>query len=151
MPTIIANLTFLGVDLPVARLIQLVITVAVAAIICVCFRHSVSVLGTSALVVGTFLATPYAFVYDMPMLTNAVMAVVCEERRMHRRLPMFEGFILAWSLVLPTLMLETWRPGAVRSIPLILLFGLIVWRIVRARPDDAESRAAPSEGTISNR
>jgi Glycosyltransferase family 87 len=148
MPTIIANLTFLGVDLPVALGVQLVLAVVVAGITWVCFRRGVTNLGTSAVLVGTFLATPYAFVYDMPMVTNAILAVVREEWRMNRRLPMIEAFILAWSLVLPMLMLETWRPGAVRTIPLILLFGLIVWRMFAARGYVAETGTALPDGKV---
>ena len=148
MPTIIANLTFLGVGLPVARGIQLAAAVVVAVIIWICFRSGVTKLAVSALLVGTFLATPYAFVYDMPMVTNAILAVARDEGRMHRLLPMPEAFILVWSLVLPVLMVETWRPGAIRSIPLILLFGLIVWRLFRTRPDVARSGAAPLEETV---
>ena len=151
MPTIVANLTFLGVDLGAARGIQLAVAVGVAGIIWVCFRRGVTNLGTAALLVGTFLATPYAFVYDMPVVTNAILAVVYDEGRMHRPLPIHETFILVWSLILPVLMVETWRTGAIRSIPLILLFGLIVWHIVRARLGDAESRTAPPEETISVR
>jgi hypothetical protein len=148
MPTIIANLTFLGVDLPVARLIQLLVAVAVAGIIWACFRHGVTSLGIAALLVGTFLATPYAFVYDMPMVTNAVLVVLQDEWRMHRRLQMFEGVILVWSLVLPVLMVETWRPGAVRTIPLILLFGLIVWHFLKGRRDIASVGVTSSEEII---
>jgi alpha-1,2-mannosyltransferase len=151
MPTIIANLTFLGVDSPVARGIQLAVAVAVAGTIWTCFRRGVTDLGISAVLVGTFLATPYAFVYDMPMVTNAILAVVRHARQMHRRLPMLEAFILVWSLVLPLLMLETWRPGAIRSIPLILLFGLIVWRLMSVRVGGAEPTAAPPEETVSIR
>jgi Glycosyltransferase family 87 len=133
MPTIIANLTFLGVDLPVARLIQLAVTIAVAGIVWTCFRRGPTDLGISAALVGTFLATPYAFVYDMPMLTNAILAVAHYEGRTLRLLPMPEAFILVWALITPALLVETWRPGAIRSVPLILLFGLIVWRILRSR------------------
>lgn len=146
MPTITANLTFLGVDLPLARVIQLAAAVAVAGIIWACFRRGVTNLGTSVVLVGTFLATPYAFVYDMPMLTNAILAVVHDERRMHRPLPMPEAFILVWSLILPVLLVETWRPGAIRSIPLILLFGLIVWRMFGAWC--AETGAAPPKESV---
>ena len=60
MPTIVANLTFLGVAVTVARVIQLIAAVAVAGIIWLCFRGGVTNLGTSTLLVGTFLAAPYA-------------------------------------------------------------------------------------------
>jgi len=128
MPTIIANLTFLGLDLPVARLIQLAVTIAVAGVVWTCFRRGPTELGISAALVGTFLATPYAFVYDMPMVTNAVLAVAHSEGKIARLLPMPDTFILAWAIILPAFLVETWRPGAIRSVPLILLFGLIVWR-----------------------
>jgi hypothetical protein len=144
MPTIIANLTFLGVDLPVARVIQLAAAVAVAGVIWVCFRRGVTSLGTSVLLVGTFLGTPYAFVYDMPMVTNAILAVVHDQRRMRRLLPISEAFILVWSLILPVLLIETWRTGAIRSVPLILLFGLIVWRMFRVWRGLAKTGAARS-------
>jgi hypothetical protein len=149
MPTIIANLTFLGVGLPMARGIQLAAAVAVAGIIWICFRRGVTKLTVSALLVGTFLATPYAFVYDMPMVTNAVLAVVHDQRRMYHLLPMPEAVILVWSFFLPVLMVETWRTGAIRSIPLILLFGLIVWHLFRAPRDVARSGAGPLEETVS--
>jgi len=148
MPTIIANLTFLGVDLPVARVIQLAAAVAVAGVIWVCFRRGVTNLGTSALLVGTFLAAPYAFVYDMPMVTNAILAVVHGEGRMPRLLPMGEAFILVWSLILPVVMVETWRTGAIRSVPLILLFGLIVWRMFGAWRGLAKTGAAPPSESV---
>jgi len=145
MPTIIANLTFLGVDLSVARVIQLVVAVAVAGIIWVCFRRGVTNLGISALLVGTFLATPYAFVYDMPTVTNAILAVVNDEERMHRLLPIPEALILAVVLILPVLMVETWRPGAIRSVPLIMLFGLIVWRIFASMKPTLRERHRSSD------
>jgi hypothetical protein len=128
MPTIVANLTFLGVDLPVARVIQLAVAAAVAGIIWTCFRPGPTQMGISALLVGTFLATPYAFVYDMPMVTNAVLAVLRDRGQTNRALTIPELIVLALSLVLPVIMVLTWRPTMLRSIPLILLFGLIVWR-----------------------
>jgi hypothetical protein len=151
MPTIVANLTFLGLDLAVARRIQLAVAVAVAGIIWVCFRRGVTKLGDSALLVGTFLATPYAFVYDMPMVTNAILAVVHDEERVNRLLPVPDALILVWSLVLPVFLVETWRIGAIRSVPLILLFGLIIWRLLGARRRVAEGAAAPPSDEVSVR
>jgi hypothetical protein len=129
MPTVVGNLTSLGVDLPVARTIQLIVAVVVAGTIWACFRFGTTNLGMAALLVGTFLATPYAFFYDMPVLTNAVLATMQNNGRTHRPLPLLQTVILVLSLILPALMVETWRLAAFRIIPLILLFGLIVWRI----------------------
>jgi hypothetical protein len=148
MPTIIANLTFLGVDLTTVRFIQLAVAVVVAGIIWACFHRGVTNLGISALFVGTFLATPYAFVYDMPMVTNAVLAVINDDRKMRRSVPIPEALILALALLLPALMVETWRPGAIRSIPLILLFGLIVWRLTGIRRGVDKPGPARLEETV---
>ncbi len=88
--TIIGNLTLLGMNLSVARIIQACVSILVAIVIILCFRRGVTMLGTAAVLVGTFLATPYAFVYDMPMVTNAALAVVNGERRAGRPLTMPE-------------------------------------------------------------
>lgn len=137
MPTIIANLTFVGLDLPVARVIQIAVAIVVAGIIWACFHRGPTNLASSALLVGTFLATPYAFVYDMPMVTNAILAVIRDDKQRHRRMSMPEALILLSLLFLPVVMMETWRPRAARSIPLILMFGLILWRIFGNRLGNA--------------
>ena len=133
--TIIGNLTILGMNLTLARIIQTYIGVLVAIVIFLCFRRGVTKLGTAAVLVGTFLATPYAFVYDMPMVTNAALAVVNEQRRAGRPLTMPEIFFIATSLVVPAVITHTWRLSMLRSLPLILLFGLIVWRILGRHPN----------------
>ena len=79
------------------------------------------------------MATPYAIFYDMPMLTNAVLAVLRDEEQTKRLLTIPELIVLAATLILPVIMLETWRPAIFRSIPLILLFVLVVRRILRSR------------------
>jgi hypothetical protein len=132
-PTIIANLTFVGVDLALARVIQLFVAIVVAVTIWFCFRRGVTILTTAALVVGTFLATPYAFVYDMPMLTNAVLMVSRGREQTGRRLAIPELLILALALVVPALSAQTWRPAMFRSVPLVLLFGMIVCEIIKYR------------------
>lgn len=148
MPTIVANLAFLGVDLTLARVIQIAVALVVAGIIWACFRRGPTNLAISGLFVGTFLATPYAFVYDMPVVTNAILGVVRHAQKMHRLLPTVEILILALPLILPVLMVETWRPGTIRSIPLILLFGLIVWQIFGGRPSTVTCGAARPKGRV---
>ena len=127
-PTIISSLTSIGIDLTVARSVQACVAVVVCVIIWICFRHGVTLLAKAALLVGTFLATPYAIVYDMPLLTSAVLLILRDREQTNCALTIPELIVLAMSLVLPMIMVETWRPALFRSIPLILLFGLIVWR-----------------------
>jgi hypothetical protein len=142
-PTINSSLISIGVELHIARIVQACVGIVVAITIWVCFRKGVTILAIALLFVGTFLATPYAVFYDMPMLTNAVLAVLRDEKKTNRVLTIPELIVLASTLILPVIMLETWRPALFRSLPLILLFGLIVWRIVRGRRDLAEPGALP--------
>ena len=55
-----------------------------------------------------------------------------EKSRTETRLTIPEMFILSLSLVLPVIMMETWRLSMIRSVPLLLLFGLIAWPIFRS-------------------
>jgi hypothetical protein len=150
-PTITSNLTSIGFNLPIARTVQACVAALVAVIIWVCFRRGVTILATAALLVGTFLATPYAIAYDMPMLTNAVLAVLHDRDQTNRPLSVPEIFVLVLTLFLPLIMVLTWRLSMIRSIPLILLFGLILWRVFGRRDDISKSSAAPPEGTVSAR
>jgi len=131
-PTILANLSSLGVPLTPAWTIQACIAVLVVIITWICFRQGVTALATAVLLVGTFLATPYAFVYDMPMLTNAVLALPRQSGRTPRFLTATETFTRISVLLLPNIMVS-YKLSMIRSLPLIILFGLIVWRILGAR------------------
>jgi hypothetical protein len=130
-PTITANLTFIGVDLAAARMVQACVAVLVAIVTLVCFQRGVNLLATAALLVGTFLATPHAFIYDMPMLTNAVLMFIRHKDQNDRCLTISEATILFLALVVPILMTETWRLSMFRMIPLLLLFGLLVRDLLR--------------------
>jgi archaellum biogenesis protein FlaJ (TadC family) len=132
-PTITSSLTSIGIDLTVARTVQTSVAVFANILIWICFRRGVTVLATSLLFVGTFLATPYAIVYDMPLLTNAVLLVLRDEEQTNRVLTIPELIVLASTLALPVIMVFTWRPATLRSIPLVLFFGLVVWRILQSR------------------
>jgi hypothetical protein len=147
-PTITANLTLLGVDLAVARIVQIFVAVFVAIGIWVCFRRGITLLATAALLVGTFLATPYAFDYDMPMLTNAVLMLILHKDQTNRFLTIPEALVLLLVLVLPEIMLETWRPSMFKTVPLILLLGLIVRDLFRFGSDVAQQGSAPAAKAI---
>src|SRR5262249_8762812 len=97
-PTITANLTFLGVDMAIARIVQIFVAVLVAIIIWFCFRRGVTLLATAVLLVGTVLATPYAFLYDLPIVTNAVLMFIRHKDQTNRLLTIPEGAVLLLSL-----------------------------------------------------
>jgi hypothetical protein len=138
-PTITSSLTSIGIDLTTARTVQACVAVFVGVMIWVCFRRGVTMLATASLLAGTFLATPYAIVYDMPLLTSAVLLVLRDREQKNRALTIPELIVLAMSLVVPVIMVATWRPATLRSIPLILLFGLIVRCTLRSRSEIPKS------------
>jgi hypothetical protein len=132
--TITASLIVLGSDLEVARIIQIAGAIIVAAIIWACFRRGITLLATAALLVGAVLATPYALVYDLPILTNSVLIFIRHKDLTNRLLTIPEAAVLLLSLLVPESALQTWRPALMfRSVPLLLLFGIIVRDLFRSR------------------
>jgi hypothetical protein len=126
MPTVIANLRMAGISLPIAEGVQALAAIAVAILVSRCFRRNPGQLATAALLVGTFLATPHAFVYDMAMVAAAVALFI--EARL-KVSPIFSGaevLILVLAVMFPVLMLVPGLNLPVSAVPLVLLFGLIV-------------------------
>jgi hypothetical protein len=133
MPTAMANLLMLGTAWPVARAVQLVIALIVGITTWLTFRRGVHDLGIAALLVGTVVASPYAFIYDMPMVTIAVLSVIQERERSEAYFALPEIMILATTLVLPYLMVSRVTPVPPGAMVLCALFCLVVRRIVILR------------------
>ena len=126
-PTVMANLQLAGVTLPVAKMIQGVVAVGVAALVWGCFRRGSGRLATAVLLVGTALATPHAFIYDLPIVAAAI-ALLIEERV---AFSLGEVVILIAAFTFPILMMLKMDALPVSAVPLLLLFGMMV-RDVRA-------------------
>jgi hypothetical protein len=126
MPTVIANLQLVGVSLPIAKGVQAIVAIAVAVLVSRCFRRNPGRLATAALLVGTFLATPHAFVYDMPMVTVAVVLFIEARLAASRTFSLAEVLILVLAVMFPALMLVDGLNMSVSAVPLLLLFGLIL-------------------------
>jgi len=147
MPTIEANARMFGLPATAAQLVQAAVTIPVAIVIWRAFRAGVGERAGALLVVGTFLATPHAFNYDMPMMTAAVVWVFEERLRLERGLTIGEAIVLASALMLPFAMWALGEKGPPISwAPLLLLFVLI------ARPRAATALsarpAAPAPGGV---
>jgi arabinofuranan 3-O-arabinosyltransferase len=128
MPTIMASVRLAGGSLSLAYTIQACVGVAVAMIIWRCFRRGANDLSIAALQVGTFLATPYLFLYDMPMLANAILLYIRNRQIEGRGLGLIDGGIVAAGLLFPAVLMLTTRYHYIGSLALLALFGLIVWR-----------------------
>jgi hypothetical protein len=134
-PTIIANLQLAGVALPVAKAVQGLVAAAVAVLVWRCFRRDAERVGVAAVLVGTVLATPHAFLYDLPVVA-AAMALLIQQRMLTN--PVFslgEVVILVLGLVFPLAMMAQTHgfTPPVSAVPLLLLFGLILREPSRAR------------------
>ena len=132
-PTIMANLMLFGVAVPVAHAIQTVVAVAVAAIVFLCFRRGATDLSIATLQVGTFLAMPYVFRYDMPMQTNAILLLVRNRERTRQPVGLIEAAIIALGLLAPAVTTLTTRFFYVSGLSSLLLFGLVVWWRLKPR------------------
>ncbi|HEU0156354.1 MAG TPA: glycosyltransferase family 87 protein [Stellaceae bacterium] len=143
--TIIGSLGLLGVGLHWARWVQAGVTTLVVILVWLAFRRGTASLAVAAALVGTFLATPYAFIYDMPMATNAAVALLAAERTPGRPLGVVTIAVVGLSLMLPLIIALTWKLSMIRSVPMILLFGLIVWRALNGRGTSSMTAVAPIE------
>ena len=132
MPTVTANLTMLGV--PGVTLLQAAATLAAAALVWVTWRPStvdpaevgpaeVGPAGPGSrawliLAAATFLATPHAFVYDMPLLTGAALLYGSGD-------PRGRAGVVAAVLVLPAAML--WSGPVPLSTPVLAALAAALW------------------------
>jgi hypothetical protein len=101
----------------------------VAILVWRCFRRRhPGRLAAAALLVGTFLATPHAFVYDLPMVAAALALFIEACTEAGATFSLFEVLILMLAFIFPALMLMSDLNLPVSTVPLMLLFGLILWR-----------------------
>ena len=132
-PTVAATLRLLGATPTVTHIGQLTSALLTAGATFACFRHGFRWLSIAALMVGAFLTTPYAFVYDLPIVTCAALAVCIDAFETGVPLHLWEIVVLVLALLLPYLMIGTSMLGLPSGdIVVVLLFGLIVRRVLAA-------------------
>ncbi len=124
MPTVLANALALGLSLRLAFVSQAVVSFAVAAAVWIVFRRKPDMSSAAALAVGSILATPYAFYYDLTLVAAAVAVVAAEYGA---ALSVKEVLVLAVALLLPLGMALDLLPP-VSTFVLGALFALILWR-----------------------
>jgi hypothetical protein len=128
MPTIFAAIMRLGAVPATALLVQYAGTAVAAALVWVLFRSGPQPLAVAGLLVATLLATPYAFVYDMPIIASAVIWVVAERHRAGDAFGTGELFILVLAMIAPITLVDANPRYPLPLLSLILLFGAIVRR-----------------------
>lgn len=126
MPTIQANAAMLGAPPRVADLAQLAVSLPVGWVVWRAWRQGPTPRAAALLLVGTFLATPHAFNYDMPMLTPALLVYLLTQRE--KGMDVGEVVGLALAFVTPVLMKELKSVGVPFSFaPLGLMFAMLAW------------------------
>jgi hypothetical protein len=116
MPTVFAALSQLRFAPDVAQAAQWASAAAAAVVVWLMFRRGPSALAGAGLLVAALLATPYAFVYDMPIVATAVLWVVADERRRGPAFTAAEVAILILTLAAPVTL-----PPGVTKFPLVML------------------------------
>ena len=104
IPTVLNNLQRLGVPQAPARAAQVAATLAAGIIVWRAWRKLPHSLAVPALLAAACLATPYAFVYDLPLLTSAVFLFAGYRLRSTASLVLPEVAVLVSVLVIPIVM-----------------------------------------------
>jgi hypothetical protein len=136
MPTILVALLQLGVAPITVQLAQWAGTAGAAAIVWILFRSGPQQLAGAGLLVAAFLATPYAFVYDMPIIATAVIWLVAERHRAGDSFGTGEVLVMISAMIAPMILVAGTSDFPLAVLSLILLLGAIVrrcWRCARQR------------------
>ncbi len=129
----VRHMTTVGMDLrragapgPIAAAGQVIAAVVAAGLVWRCFRRGDRRLAIAALLVATLLATPYAYVYDLPILAAAVMIVVGNRLVHAARFAGWEVAVLLAPLIVPAFLVAPGQTWPVLSLALVGLFWLVL-------------------------
>ncbi|MBC8240828.1 MAG: DUF2029 domain-containing protein [Alphaproteobacteria bacterium] len=127
MPTVFSALRLFGAEVPLAYAGQGVSAILAILLVIYLWRRGTALpLRASALIFATFLATPYAFFYDLVVLIFAILWLGCGERSPGNRL------ILSLLWLAPVALWLLARYSQISLWP-ILLAGCLAWVYLRAR------------------
>ncbi len=94
-------------------------------------------LAAAALLVGTVLTTPHAFVYDLPMVTVAMVLFIDDRVKTSAIFSSMEVLILVLAMLFPVVMMLKDIAVPISAVSLLLLFGVIVRAPSRAGGETA--------------
>jgi len=137
MATPAAALTWAGLGPVVARAAQAAISLAAAVAIWRIFRRGVTPLGIAALAVGTFAATPYAFVYDTPLAMAGLLVFVLERRQAGGRMRAGELALCVFAALAPAAVFSGTLTVPVLPLLLLALFVVIARHALQKDSDVA--------------
>jgi hypothetical protein len=105
------------------------VSLSAAAVVWLVFRSRHDLVAGAALLTATLLATPYAFVYDMPIISTAIIWVASERCRAGQALRAVDVAVMTAAMVAPVILVTPapWGP-AFTVVILAALLAVIVWR-----------------------
>ncbi len=139
-PTVTAGMRLLDAGTGLTQITQILAALTAAALMWRAARGGVTPLVGAALMAAVFLATPYAFLYDLPLLSYAALAVV---RDRHDAFSSAEVLVLLAAIALPVAMLFNPLGLPWGTITAAAMLGLILRRI-RTAPRSAPRHPAGS-------
>lgn len=136
MATITAAVLSLGGGLMLAQLLQLGAALVMGAIVWIAWRRVDKNLGDknlamAATMVGTFLLTPYGFVYDTPVAMVGALLFLRHGRAPNAALSGLELAAVIFLLIAPLCILSAVPQPPATPIALLILFAVITRRMLR--------------------
>jgi hypothetical protein len=102
--------------------------------------------GIALLLAAGFAATPYGFLYDLPVLVAAVLMLARTEAGAARRLSWPEVAVLGAALLFPVAAVMTSRFYWMTGASLLALVALAAWRVFTPTPADRGSGGRRESG-----
>ncbi|MDE2005440.1 MAG: DUF2029 domain-containing protein [Rhodospirillales bacterium] len=142
-PTVTCGLRMIGVGPGLVAAGQIAAMILAAAGVAFVWYHQSGPLAFAALAVGTFFATPYAFTYDLPIVSLAALMFVQEALCDGGGLTVTEIAVLSVTIMLPLLMVLNPFGMPWGMLVLASLFALILRRTARGRSVPIGSTCPP--------
>ncbi len=142
MPTVFVSLLQLGSSTAAAGLAQFGAAAIAAWIVWRCCRAGFTPLAAAALMTASFVATPHAFVYDMPILATAILWMIAECHLAGDAFGTGEIFIMILAMIAPVMLVAGTSVFPIAPISLMLLL-LVIARRSRRRQRSGVAVATP--------
>ena len=128
MPTVYANLLLVHTSSALALAAQTAVTLAIVASVWRACQSGIDERSIGLILIGTFLATPHAFNYDMPMTIAALTAYAAARYDADGSINVAEVIVLIAGFLLPFLVLALRHSGAPYSWAVLAIVFLMIMR-----------------------
>ena len=125
VPTVEGSLRLLGYGAGVAKLVQAAVALPVVLAVWQSFRRGGDAIALGVLCIGTFLVTPHAFVYDLPLSAAGLGLYLAARREVYGGLSAAECGLALAALAVPVAMLS-FAPGWALAPPVFAVLLLVM-------------------------